>query len=184
MVDVVTTVPADLIAGDTWIFDRDYGDYPRPTWTATLYFENASGSFSVASTTSTAIATAQRFTIAAATTAAYLPGRYRVRARVTDGTSTFSVDEGWVQVEVNPAKAGNQDLRSWARQTLDAIEAFLLGNASTAQQSMSVGGRSLSRWSLPELTQWRDKLRGEVRTEEQGSSAGLGRDIKVRFGNA
>ena len=29
---------------------------------------------------------------------------------------------------------------------------------------------------------WRDKLRQEVRTEEQGSNAGLGRDIKVRFG--
>jgi hypothetical protein len=29
---------------------------------------------------------------------------------------------------------------------------------------------------------FRDQLRGEVRTEEQGSAAGLGRNIKVRYG--
>ena len=36
--------------------------------------------------------------------------------------------------------------------------------------------------SLPELIEWRDKLRQEVRVEEQGEKAGVGRDIKVRFG--
>lgn len=184
MVDVVTAIPSELIAGDTWIFDRDYSDYPRPTWTATAYFENADGTFNVASTVSPAIPTAQRFTIAAATTAIYAAGRYRVRVRVTDGTSTFTAESAWIDVALDPAKVGKQDPRSWARRTLDAIEAFLEGNASTAQQSMSVGGRSLSRWSLPELTQWRDRLRQEVRTEEQGSDAGLGRDIKVRYGRA
>lgn len=184
MVDVVTEIPSDLIAGDTWIFDRDYASYPRPTWSATAYFENASKSFSVAAIVSTVLATAQRFTIPAATTGSYPAGRYRVRVRVTDGTSIYIAESAWVDVEVDPALAGNQDPRSWARRTLDAVEAFLEDNASTAQQSMSIQGRSLTRWSLPELNQWRDRLRAEVRTEEQGSSAGLGRDIKVRFGRA
>lgn len=179
MVDVATVIPSDLIAGDTWIFDRDYADYPRSTWSATAYFENSAGSFNVAST---ANGTAQRFTIAAATTATYSAGRYRVRVRVTDGPSTYIAESAWVDVEVDPAKAGNQDPRSWARRTLDALEAFLEGNATTAQQSMSIQGRSLSRWSLAELQQFRNQLRAEVRTEEQGSNAGLGRDIKVRYG--
>jgi hypothetical protein len=47
---------------------------------------------------------------------------------------------------------------------------------------MTINGRSISRWSLPELTAWRDKLKGEVQAEEAGSNAGLGRNIKVRFG--
>lgn len=171
-------IPASLVAGDTWIFDRDYSDYPRPTWTATAYFENAEESFSVASTLN---GTAQRFTIAAATTATYEAGRYRVRVRVTDGSSTYVAESAWVDVQLDPAKAGNQDPRTWARRTLEAVEAFLEGNASTAQQSMSIAGRSLSRWSLAELTQFRNDLRNEVRTQEQGSNAGLGRNIKVRY---
>jgi hypothetical protein len=102
--------------------------------------------------------------------------------RVTDGTSVHVVETGWCEVEPDPASAQKVDHRSWARRTLDAIEAFLEGNATTAQQAITIGGRSISRWSLPELMQWRDKLRAEVSTEEQGSAAGLGRDIKVRYG--
>lgn len=176
MVD--TVIPSSLIAGDTWAFDRDYSDFPRPTWTATAYFEKADETFNVSST---ANGTAQRFTIAAATTAGYSAGRYRVRVRVTDGSTVSIAESAWVDVEVDPAKAGNQDPRSWARRTLDAIEAFLEGNATTAQQSMNIAGRSISRWSLGELTQFRNELRAEVRTQEQGSNAGLGRDIRVRL---
>jgi len=67
---------------------------------------------------------------------------------------------------------------------LDAVEAFLIGNASTAQASMTLNGRQISRWSLPDLTQWRDRLKAEVRIEEQGARAGVGRQIKVRLGRA
>ena len=178
MPSVPSTSPTELIAGNTWQWDRDYADFPQSTWIATAFFENQSKTFNVVAT---ANGTAQRFTIAAATTATYPAGRYRLRVRVTDGSTVMIAESGWVDVEVDPAAAGVADPRSWARRTLDAIEAFLEGNASTAQQSMSVGGRTLSRWSLPELTQWRDKLRGEVRAEEQAENAGLGRNIKVRL---
>lgn len=178
MPDVPSQIPSDLIAGDTWIFDRDYGDFQRPTWTAIAYFENADGTFNVASTLN---GTAQRFTITAAVTGTYAAGRYRVRIRVTDGSSSYIAESAWVNVELDPAKAGNQDPRSWAKRTLDAVEAFLEGNATTAQQSMSIAGRSISRWSLLELRQFRSELRGEVRTEEQGENAGLGRNIKARM---
>lgn len=181
MVDVVTVIPTSLTAGDTWAFDRDYADFPRPTWTATAYFEKADETFNAAST---ANGTAQRFTIAAATTAGYSAGRYRVSVRATDGTSVYVAESVWVEVGLDPAKAGNNDPRSWARRTLDAVEAFLEGNATTAQQSMNIAGRSISRWSLGELTQFRNELRAEVRTEEQGSNAGLGRNIKVRYGRS
>jgi hypothetical protein len=178
LVDVVEQIPSELIAGDSWIFSRDYSDFPRPTWTAIAYFEKADETFNVASTASS---TAQLFTITAATSATYSAGRYRVRIRVTDGSSTLTAESAWVVVQLDPAQAGNQDPRSWARRTLDAVEAFLEGNASTAQASMSIAGRSISRWSLSELMQLRGQLRGEARSEEQGSEAGLGRDIRVRL---
>src|SRR5689334_14971861 len=137
MPDVPSTLPTELIAGNTWIWDRDYADYPQTTWSATAYFEKAGKTFNVAAT---ANGTAQRFTIAAATTAGYPSGRYRLRIRVTDGSSVYIAESGWVDVQIDPAAAGTADPRSWARQTLDAIEAFLLGNASTAQAAMSING--------------------------------------------
>lgn len=172
------TVPKQLIAGDTWTWTRSLGDYPAGTWTATIYFESKDGVFSVAGSAS---GTTHSFTIAAATTTSYTPSLYGWRLRVTDGSTTTTVESGMLEVLVDPAKAGKTDTRTWARRTLEAVEAFLEGNASTAQASMSVAGRQISRWSLEELTKWRDKLKTEVASEDQGSSAGRGRDIKVRF---
>lgn len=170
--------PTSLIVGDTWQWDADYADYPRPTWAATAHFENAAEKFSVASTANGA---AQRFAKTAAESATLKAGRYYVQVRVTDGTASHTVESGWCDVLPNPAASTKADHRSWARRTLEAIEAFLEGNATTAQQAMSIQGRSISRWSLSELTQFRNDLRGEVRSQEQAERAGLGRDIKVRF---
>lgn len=179
MRDVPAVLPTALIAGNTWQWDRDYADYPSPTWTATAYFEKHDKTFNVIGTQE---GTAHRFTIAAATTATYPAGRYRVRVRVTDGSLVFIAESGYCEVEVDPAAAGTTDTRSWARRTLEAVEAFLEGNASTAQQAMTIAGRSISRWSLAELTQWRKDLRNEVQNEERGNNAGSGRNLKVRYG--
>jgi hypothetical protein len=177
----MVSIPQTLVAGDTWQWDAEYGDYPASGWSATAYFQNAAGSFSVAATAS---ATAHRFAKSAADSSLMVAGQYFVRVRVAQGALNHVVEEGWCEVQANPATAGGVDHRSRARRTLEAIEAFLEGNATTAQQSMSVAGRSLSRWSIAELNEWRDRLIAEVRAEDQGSAAGIGRDIKVRFDRA
>lgn len=170
-------LPSELIAGDTWRWTRDLADYPAGTWTATVYFEASHGTFN---STASASGTTHSFTIAAATTTGYVPGLYGWRLRVTDGTTTTTVESGMVDVLVDPGKAGKTDTRSWARRTLEAVEAFLEGNASTAQASMSIQGRALSHWALADLQGLHDWLQAKVRSEE-ASSGGKGRDIKVRF---
>lgn len=172
-------IPSELIAGDTWQWDAEYGDYPAGTWVATAYFENATSAFTVASS---AVGTVHRFAAAATVTDDFAAGSYFVQVRAVNGATKYVVESGWCDVKADPASAAAVDHRSWARRTLDAIEAFLEGNATTAQQSIEVAGRSISRWSIAELMQFRAQLRGEVRTEEQGSAAGLSRDIKVRYG--
>lgn len=171
------TVPNTLTAGDTWEWTHDLADYPAGTWVLTYYFVKAGKTFSAAAT---ADGTMHSVSVAAATTTAYPAGRYRWTARATAGSEAFAVEEGWVNVAANPA-TDTADPRSTSRQLLDAINCFLLGNASTAQQAMTINGRSISRWPLEELRKWRDQLKGEVRTEEKGTAAGKGRDIKVRF---
>lgn len=173
------SVPKELIAGDTWTWSRDYPDYPAGTWVATIYAEMQGSQFSAAAT---ADGTDHLFAISAATSAPYKTGRYKWSVRVTSGSTGYTIEEGWFDVKPNPAGTGTRDPRSWARRTLDAIEATLEGRASSGQLAMSINGRSISRIPLPELTQWRTQLRGEVNTEEKGETAGLGRNLKVRFG--
>lgn len=169
-------VPSSLIVGDTWQWTRDLSDYPASTWTLNYYLTKSG---KVITVTASASGTTHSVTVAAATTATYEPGKYQWRARASSGGVVVTVEDGWVEVDPNPATS-TTDPRSWAVRTLEAIEAFLEGNATTAQASMSIAGRSLSRWALPDLTAFRDKLRAEVRSES-GSTSGAGRNIKVRY---
>jgi hypothetical protein len=178
---ILEQVPTSVISGDTWRFTLEFADYPAPTWDLTFYAENKDSTFSQAAVDS---GSNHAFVIDAANTALIKDGKYKWMIRATDGAIVETISSGWIDVVVNPAAAGNKDRRSWARRTLDALEATLEGRASSDQIAMSVGGRSISRMSLAELREWRDILRGEVRTEEQGERAGLGRDIRVRFGRA
>lgn len=171
-------VPDKLIAGDTWSWQREYSDYPSSTWAATVYFENAAGTFLQAATPAGA---GYLFTIAASETASKRAGRYKWSVRVTYLGQAYTVEEGWVEVVTNPAAAGMHDPRSDARKMLDAVNATLLGRATTDQLQMQLNGRSIQRIPLPELRQFRDQLRQEVKTEERGDRAGLGRNIKTRF---
>lgn len=173
-------VPSTLIAGDTWAFTRSYGDYPAPTWTATLYAEFNGSQFSAVAN---ALGTTQSFIVLSSASSGYKTGHYKWWVRVTDGTSNYTVESGWFDVKPDPAATGTRDQRSVTRQTLDALECTLLGRASSDQLAMTINGRSLSRIPLAELLTWRDRLRQEVRTEE-GANSGTGRNIKVRFSRA
>lgn len=174
-------LPAELVAGDTWAWTRDLPDYPAPTWDATVYFENAAGTFSAAATDSD---TAHAFSIDAATTLGKKAGRYRWSVRVTDGTTVSTVESGWVEVRIDPAAAGNSDPRSYWRKLLDAIDATLLSQATSGQLAMSLNGRSISRIPFNELSQERDKIAARVRAEESGAPAASRRTIKLRFRSA
>lgn len=174
-------VPAELVVGDTWRWVRSWTDYPAGTWTVTFHFDSPHGTFSQQATQS---GTAHSVTIAASTTVAFKPGRYRWVARAVGGGITETIESGWLEVLANVAAGAKQDHRSSARRALDAVQATIEGRATSDQQAMSIAGRSISRMSYPELRQMQTDLQAQVRTEEQGSAAGLGRNIRVRFGRA
>lgn len=173
-----TQIPSELVAGDSWSWTRELPDYPAPTWTATVYFESTHGNFNAPATAS---GMAHAFSILAATTGTKKAGDYRWSVRVTDGSEVVTAESGWVKVLANPAASGTSDPRSWARRTLEAVEATLEGRATDGQLAHTIKDRSVSRIPVPELMQIRDRLRQEVKTEEAGSNAGLGRIMKTRF---
>jgi hypothetical protein len=173
-----STLPPKLVAGDTWAFTLSSDTYPAPAWDASIYFENADKAYSATAVDS---GSSHAFKIAAATTDTFVPGRFKWFIRVTDGTQVFTAEQGWLEVQPNPASSSSRDHRTDARKMLDALNEFLIGNATTAQQAMQLNGRSISRHSIADLVKWRDQLRNEVKTEEGGTNKGLGRDIKVRM---
>lgn len=173
-------LPPQLVSGDSWSWTFDSPEYPAPEWIATTYVENKDAAFAVAGVP---VGTAHEFTVGASITETYKAGRYRWHVRAVNSAGVAkTVSSGDVDVLVNPAAAGLTDTRTWARRTLDAVEAFLEGNASTAQQATAIQGRSITRWPLDQLLDWRDRLRAEVAQEEQAEQAGAGRNFKVRYG--
>lgn len=177
---VLSSVPEQLVAGDTWRWTKEFANYPAPTWVVTYYFENAARQFNQAAVASS---TAQALTIAAAVSALLPPGRYRWFARAVSGliSETIEGENGWVEVLPDPAAPGSRDHRSFARRALDAVQAQLEGKASSGQASFSIRDRTVSSFTLTELWKLKTDLEAQVRTEEKGGRAGADRKIKVRL---
>ena len=168
-----------LRAGDTWQWRReDLSDYPASTWTLTYYFRNASNYFNVVAS---ADGDAHAIEVAAATTAAFVAGRYYWYAMVTDGTDRFGVDEGVVQLGADVSAAAVYDGRSWSRRMLDYVEAALENRATEDQldlinATLADEGYTRDRSGLITL---RSKLETEVKRAELNNN-GL-RRILARF---
>lgn len=177
---VLTSVPEQLVAGDTWRWTKDFANYPAPTWVVTYYFENSAKQFSQAAIASS---TSHALTIAAAVSAQIPDGRYRWFARAVSGLVSETIDgeNGWLEVLPDPAAAGSRDLRGFARRALDAVQAMLEGKATTGQASFSIRDRTVSSFTLTELWKLKTDLEAQVRTEEKGGRAGGDRKIKVRL---
>lgn len=169
-------VPEELTIGDTWEWTDELSEYPAPTWTLNFHLVNSGGVIQI---TASASGEDHASSVLPATTSGYTAGRYRWAAQVTDGTDTFTIEKGWVEILPDPTIA--QDARSQARRTLDAIEAVLEGRATRDDLNVSVNGRAISRIPIPELLQWRDRLKEEVRVQEEGAGSGFDRDVRVRF---
>jgi hypothetical protein len=168
--------PTQVFAGDTLAWTRDLADHPADTWTLTYYFVNETDSFNIVAT---ADGTTHSVSIGGATTGAYKSGRYRWHARVTDGTTVTTVDQGWFEVKPDPAKL-KTDWRSHARKMIDAIESTLEGNASKQQLdliSYSFGAVNVNR-DKELLMRWRDRYARELHSDEGGSGF---QHIGIRF---
>lgn len=188
LTDIAEGEPLALVRGDTWAWKRsDLGsDYPPAGW-ALSYAARREGS-----TADEFVITAAEsgsdylVTVDAATTADYAAGIWNWSAHMTrssDG-ARVTIGRGQWTIAANLA-ADDVDTRTYARRTLDAIEAVIEGRASKSDQSYSIAGRSLSRIPLGELLAFRDKFRREVRAEMEAEtrskSGSVGRTMAVRF---
>ena len=176
-----TFEPERIRRGDTVKWKKlavVYGEQRKPgdgwTLTYTTARENFSTSFS--STTDDG----GLFSVTVAATHAW-------QAKVTDGSETFTIDEGTWEIEGDLAELDGRgiDTRSVAQEILDALEATLARKATKDQLSYSIGDRSIGRMTWPELMEARNHFRAEVAAERraQRRERGLSHEgiIKVVF---
>lgn len=182
----LTELPAQFRAGDTLLLKLTLGDYPASdSWAVTYTFRGPN--LSDVSFTSSASSDDHLFNVADTTTQVWESGLYQGVARVTNGSQSFSVWSG--QLEVLPYLAiqdQNYDARSHARKCLDAIEAVIEGRATSGVLSTTIAGQSVTRMSPQDLAFWRDYYKAEVAQEEEQAAidAGdsTGRNVLIRFG--
>jgi hypothetical protein len=79
-----------------------------------------------------------------------------------------------VTVTITPdiASAGAGQLRSWAEQALEKLEAALLGDMSDAVQFYMIGDQQINKMPMEKRIALRDKLRHEVASERGYGSFG------------
>ncbi len=187
MSDIPTQEPTEFTAGDTVKWTKSLDDYPADLYALKYQIIPLSGGAPLI-VSATADGTDYAITISAAISAGYSSGDYRWYSYVTDiatSTERYSINHGDLTIDPDPTAATVADLRSHARTVLDAIEALLEGEASIAQQEMSIEGKSLKRREIPELLEMRSAYLAEVKREEAAEALrkglGTGDRILTRF---
>jgi len=182
-----TTEPNEFNAGENLVWNKTLADYPAGTWTLTYTLFNESNAYAFAAT---ADGTTHAVDVPSATTATWAAGKYNWTAYATNGTEQHSVGDGTWKVRPNPATLTARDGRSHAQKMVDAIEAHLESQATTAQLavlSAALGDRQTS-WKPEYLLTLRDKYKAELAAEERQQALANGEDrpafIKTRFSNA
>ena len=172
------------VNGDTVKWNTSYSDYPSSAWTLTVYLNG----FITGSFTGSAASDNIGFnvTASAALTAALATGSYQVTEIATSGSERYTLSTTTITILPNPATADNgYDPRSHVRKVYEAIQACIEGRATSAESSITIAGRSLTRIPMSELLVMYKKYQELVRQEEQAErlNKGLaaGNKVLVRF---
>lgn len=177
----LTELPRRITVGDTIQWTESLSEYPASaSWVVSYHFTNKDAQFE-----STHVANGDDHDIDI-DTSDLEAGEYQYTKKVTDGTDTFTIEAGHVDVDPDlSADTDGVDRRTYAETALANIEAVLKGKATQDQTSYSLNGRALSRYSPAELNEWRATLRVEVRDERRQARRLAGgkshNNVRVRF---
>lgn len=157
--------PTTVVAGDTWTWKKSLSDFPADEWTLVYHLVKDDARVEI---TAGADGTDHLVEEIAANTAGHVAGTYSYQARVTLDAESYVVGDGTIEVKPNfAAQKTGYDNRSTAKQIVDAIDAVMVGKASQDQQSVSIGGRALSRFGWAELVDARKYWNAKYLAEEK-----------------
>lgn len=177
----------DKIEWDIETFQNgfDITDFPSSSYTLTYYFW--SSGTAVTSANAAANGTTYRMTILPATSNNYTAGFYKYKAQVYNaaGTEKYTVREGTFEILAKPSSMVATDARSHIKKVHELIKSLLEGRVTKEADSISIGGRSLTRIPIPELIklerQYSYLVKNEEKQEKINKGIESGNKILVRF---
>lgn len=182
---IPTTEPSEFFVGDTLQWTKELSDFPASVWTLKYNFISSDANALNVEIVSTADGDTHVISVPIATTDDYTAGDYKWFSYVVDSGDSVRHSIASGTTTIKPDQSSDTDARSHVKKVLDAIQANLEGIASKEQQSYSIAGRSLSRYSFEELISLKDKYESlyqdELNKEKIANGKGSGRTVKVRF---
>ena len=170
-------IPKSLRAGSTWTWREDslvdpYGDAIQSTdsWALTYYIRsNITGNQGLTVVGST-YGTGWQFDVAASSTG-IAAGDYFWQAEATKGALKYDVGSGSLQVLINLVYTGHPhkiQAKSQVEQDLDSVEAAIRTLLEDGVvKEYSIGGRSLKKYDLADLTALRSQLKYQLNLEKK-----------------
>ncbi len=175
-IEIPTSEPASVRAGDTVTWLKSLADYPATDgWTLYYRLINATAKIDV---TSTASGADHLVSVAPTVSKDWTAGDYTLLSWVSDGTDRVSFDPSRITVLPNLAavSAAGYDTRSQAKKMLEAIDAALLSLSSGERLAVieaELSGRRL-RYSFDGLMKLRNLYAAQVLAEETAERSALG----------
>ena len=170
-------IPKSLRAGSTWTWREDslvdpYGDAIQSTdsWALTYYIRsNIAGNQGLTVVGST-YGTGWQFDVAASNTD-LTEGDYFWQAEASKGALKYDVGSGSLQVLINLVYTGQPhkiQAKSQVEQDLDSVEAAIRTLLEDGVvKEYSIGGRSLKKYDLADLTALRSQLKYQLNLEKK-----------------
>jgi hypothetical protein len=163
-----TGVPAQIVAGDTLLFDVSFGDFPASeSWT--LAFEFA-GAGRLTTTAGEVVNDGAKYTVTVPATRTIeldsKPGVYRCFATLT-GTGSYAgrkytLEQRTVEVISDPSNAAAGDFQAQCEKDLAVVEAAYSGQLADGMKSYTIRGRQVVLFDRAELAAERSRLKREV----------------------
>lgn len=181
----LSELPATMRAGDTLLMSIALSDYPASDGWALSYYLRKSGGYPV-NITSEASDDNHLFDVTSSETMQWAAGEYTYQARVTDGSQTFTVGSGTIEIlEDLSIQDANFDGRTEWQQIRDYTLAVLQGRASMHVLASNINGVDITNMSHEDILKLHDRAVMECQREQDEIDAAAGkssrRNIKFRF---
>jgi hypothetical protein len=177
----LTDIPARLTAGDSASWTIDDPEYSASAgWSMVYAFATGSEYRRLVSSAS---GTAHSFALTTAVSGAMSAGRWTWQRYAIRNSDRVTVASGVLEVAPNldVAETG-YDSRSPARTWLENLERWMRDpNSCSWVGELQIAGRVVKNIPIPDLLALLDRLRADVRREDQAAAIAAGRPAKNRL---
>lgn len=159
-----TSVPAELVAGDSWWFDLTYSSFPSPEYTLSLAFRGAKD---LVTEPSQVLPSDGGFQVRIPGSKTNLPeGEYAFYATVTKDSDRWTVQTGRLFVRANPASSVNA--KSDDEQELEILREQIRLREQEDAASYQMDGRAVNKELLKDLYQREAVLMSRIEAARNG----------------